>query len=102
MSNKYGQKRANTAKKSATDAIKTASIQKTADSKNNSKRAIQKTAEATGYLVGNKIAGKITSTSKNLRDEKSSSTGVSNEIPKEIYISPTERQQIVDELRLIK
>ena len=38
-----------TAKKSATDAIKTAS-----------KRAIQKTAEATGDLIGNKIADKIT------------------------------------------
>ena len=43
MSNKYGTKLVDTAKKSATDAIKTAS-----------KRAIQKTAEATGYLVGNK------------------------------------------------
>ena len=41
------------AKKSATDAIKTAS-----------KRAIQKNAEATGDLVGNKIADKITSVSK--------------------------------------
>ena len=50
MSNKYGQKLAGTAKKSATDAIKTAS-----------KRAIQKTAEATGDLVGNTIADKITS-----------------------------------------
>ena len=90
MSNKYGQKLANTAKKSTTDAIKTAS-----------KRAIQKTAEATGDLVGNKIADKMTSTSKNLRDEKSSSTGANNEIPKEIYISPTERQQIIDKLRLI-
>ena len=90
MSNKYGQKLANTAKKSTTDAIKTAS-----------KRAIQKIAEATGDLVGNKIADKMTSTSKNLRDEKSSSTGANNEIPKEIYISPTERQQIIDKLRLI-
>ena len=42
-----------TAKKFATDAIKTAS-----------KRAIQKTAEARGDLVGNKIADKITSVSK--------------------------------------
>ena len=41
MSNKYGQKLADKAKKSATDAIKTAS-----------KRAIQKTAEAAGDLVG--------------------------------------------------
>ena len=37
MSNKYGKKLVNTAKKSATNAIKTSS-----------KRAIQKTAEATG------------------------------------------------------
>ena len=53
MSNKYGKKLVDTAKKSATDAIKTAS-----------KRAIQKTAEATSYLIGNKIADKITSISK--------------------------------------
>ena len=53
MSNKYGKKLVDTAKKSATDAIKTAS-----------KRAIQKTAEATGDLVGNKIADKLTSVSK--------------------------------------
>ena len=53
MSNKYGKKLVDTAKKSATDAIKTAS-----------KRAIQKTAEATGDLVSNKIVDKITSVSK--------------------------------------
>ena len=53
MSNKYGKKLVDTAKKSATDAIKTAS-----------KRAILKTAEATGDLVGNKIADKVTSVSK--------------------------------------
>ena len=41
------------AKKSATDAIKTAS-----------KRAIQKAAEATGDLICNKIADEITSVSK--------------------------------------
>ena len=43
LSNKYGQKLLDTAKKSTTGAIKTAS-----------KRAIQKTAEATGDLIGNK------------------------------------------------
>ena len=52
-SNKYGQKLLDSAKKSITDAIKTAP-----------KRAIQKTAEATGALIGNKIADKITSVSK--------------------------------------
>ena len=41
MSNKYSQKILDTAKKSTTDAIKTTS-----------KRAIQKTAEGTGDLIG--------------------------------------------------
>ena len=53
LSNKYGQKLLDGAKKSTADAIKTAS-----------KRAIQKTAEATVDLIGNKIADKITSVSK--------------------------------------
>ena len=43
MSNKYGKKLVDTVKKSATDAIKTAS-----------KKTIKKTAEATADLVGNK------------------------------------------------
>ena len=55
LSNKYGQKLLDSAKKSTTDAIKTAS-----------KRAIQKTAEATGDLIGNKIADKITSVLKKM------------------------------------
>ena len=45
LSNKYGQKLLDSAKKSTTDTIKTAS-----------KRAIRKTPEATGDLIGNKIA----------------------------------------------
>ena len=53
LSNKYAQKPLDSAKKATTDAIKTAS-----------KRAIQKTAEATVDLIGNKIADKITSVSK--------------------------------------
>ena len=58
LSNKYGQKIIDTAKKSTTDAIKTAS-----------KRAIQKTAEATGDLIGNKIADKITTISEKSNKE---------------------------------
>ena len=50
LSNKYGQKLLDSAKKSTVDAIKTAS-----------KRAIQKTVEPTGDFIGNKIADKITS-----------------------------------------
>ena len=61
LSNKYGQKFLDSAKKSTTDAIKTAS-----------KRAIQKTAEATGDLIGNKIADKITSVSMDFHSKKSS------------------------------
>ena len=51
----YGQKLADSAKKFATDALKTTR-----------KRAIQKTAEVTGDVVGNKIADKITSYSKKI------------------------------------
>ena len=47
LSGKYVQKLLDSAKKSTTDAIKTAS-----------KRAIQETAEATGDFIGNKIADK--------------------------------------------
>ena len=55
LSSKYGQKLLDSAKKPTTGAIKTAS-----------KRAIQKTAEASGDLIGNKTADKITNISKNL------------------------------------
>ena len=50
LSNKYGQKLLDSANKSTTGAIETAS-----------KRAIQKPAEAAGDLNGNKTADKITS-----------------------------------------
>ena len=44
LSNKYGQKRLDSATKSTTDSIKTAS-----------KRAIKTTAESTDNLIGNKL-----------------------------------------------
>ena len=91
MSNKYGKKLVDTAKKSATDAIKTAS-----------KRAIQKTAEATGDLVGNKIADKITSVStKSTKKLPTINEDAELTTHKKRYISPEDRQQIIDELRLI-
>ena len=89
LNNKDGQKLIDSTKKSATDAFKIAS-----------KRAIQKTAEATGDLIGDKIADKITSYSKKPSNE-THSNDVSNEIPKERYISPQERQKIIDESRVI-
>ena len=56
-------------------------------------KILEKTAKATGDLIGNKIADKITAKPHN-EDE------VNNEIPKERYISPKERQKIIDELKL--
>ena len=68
LSNKYGRKLLHSAKKSATDAIKTAS-----------KRAIQKTVEATGDLTGNKIADKITSVSKKSNNNNNNSNNNIND-----------------------
>ena len=64
-SSKYSQKPVDSAKKSAIDAIKTAS-----------KRAIQKATEATGDLIDNKTADKIIT-------EFNSST--SKKLPKELH-----------------
>ena len=94
LSNKYGQKLLDSAKYSTTDAIKIAS-----------KRAIQKTAEATGDFISNNIADKITNVSKKKctkelpNDETEEDVKIS--IPKKRYISPEERQQIINELRLV-
>ena len=60
LSSKYGQKLLVSAKKSTTDAVKPAS-----------KKAIQKTEEATGDLIGNKTADKITSISEKLSNNNS-------------------------------
>ena len=91
LSDKYGQNLFERAKKSTNDAIKIVS-----------KRAIQKAAEATGNLIGNKIADKITSVSKKsnkellINDEDAEIT-----TRKKRYISPEESQQIIDKLRLV-
>ena len=62
-----------------------------------------KSSEATGYLIGNKIADKITRVSKT-SPQNNSETGTNEcdkEIPKERYKSPEQRQKIIDDLRLI-
>ena len=62
--------------------------------KSTSEWVVQKTAEATGDLIGNEIADKITSLGKTkskkrkMKDKKS------------IYIPPEKGQQIIDDLRL--
>ena len=91
MSSKYSQQLFNHPEQSATDAPKTVS-----------KRAIQKTAEALGDFIGNKITDKITKISRTLPQNILETVKNENdkEILKEKNVSPAERQKIVD-LRLI-
>ena len=67
-----------------------------------SKRVIRKTEEATGDLISNKNTNRITSRKSSVQ---SNSESIKNEhdqeISKERYISPEERQKIIDDLRLI-
>ena len=61
-------------------------------------RAIQETAEVTGELIGNKIADKITRVSKTSPENNSVTN--EEEVFRGRYISPEERQKIIDDLRL--
>ena len=97
LSGKYSKKLLDHAKQSATDALTTAS-----------KRAILKSAEATGDLIDNKIADKtmkvsITSlySSSEKVENETKNAGFDKEIPKRRYISSEKRQKISDDLRLI-
>ena len=93
LSNKYDQKPLNSAKNFTTDAIKTAS-----------KRAIQKTAEATGDLIGNKISTELHSkkpNNSNNNNNNNNNKDVEITAHKKRYKSPEERQQIINELRLV-
>ena len=58
------------------------------------KKILKETAKTTRDLNGNKISDKITSASTKSHHE------VNNEIPKERYNSPKDRQKIIDELKL--
>ena len=69
-----------------------------------SKIEIKKTEEATGDLIGNKIAEKITSVAKKTAKElpnNETEEDVEIATPKKRYISPEERKQIIEELRLV-
>ena len=74
-----------TATKTGIDAVKSAS-----------KRLLQKTAEATGDLIGNKIVDKITSAGKSKSKERKDKIKET----KKIYIPPEKTQQIIDDLTL--
>ena len=81
IGDKHGKKLMDTATKVRLHAAKTASEQ-----------VVQKFSEATGDLIENKIADKITSLSKTKSKEKEKER-------QEIYIPPEKRQQIIDDLR---
>ena len=85
VDNNYGKKLMDSATKTGIDAAKTAS-----------KRVVQKTAEAAGDLIGNKIADKIISIGK----PKETEIGKTKKKIEEIYIPPEKRQQIIGDLRL--
>ena len=80
---KYGKKIIDTTKKQGNEFAKTAG-----------KRIVQKSAEATGDFIGNKIADKITSLGKSKNKEKETNK------EEEIIIPPEKRQQIINDLRL--
>ena len=97
LSGKYSQKLINCAKQSAIDLFETAS-----------KRAIEKTAEAAGDSIGNKVADKITKVLRISPQNKletvtnaEENVGLDREIPRARFMSPENRQNFIDDLRLI-
>ena len=82
---KYGKNLMDTAKKQGTNFAETYG-----------RKIVEKSAEAAGDLIRNKIVDKISSLGKSKNKEKE------NEInePEEIIIPPEKRQQIIDDLRL--
>ena len=77
----YGKKLMDTATKTWIDAAKTAS-----------ERVVQKTAEATGNLIRNKIADKITSAGKTKRKKK--------KMKDKKFTYHQKRRQIIDDVKL--
>ena len=89
LSNKCSHNLLDRAEKSTTDAIKTTS-----------KTAIQKKkkTEATGDLIGNKIAGSITKVPKTPQNN-SKAVKREEDMSKERYISPEKGQQIINKIK---
>ena len=85
---KYGKKIIDSATKTSKGFAKTAS-----------KKVLQKTSEATGGLIGNKIADKTTSIGKP-RNKKEKDEINEMEETQEIYISQERRKQIINDIKL--
>ena len=86
FNSKYGKKLTDTAIKTSKDFATIAG-----------KKIVHKTAEATGDLIGNKIADKITSTSKKSQNEEIQSDEVNNEIPKkDIFLLKKDKKLLMN------
>ena len=83
---KYGKKLMDSATKTGKEFAKTTG-----------KKVIRKSAEATGDLVGNKIADKITSVGKPRNKKEKDETNVMEET-QEMRIPPKKRKQIIKDL----
>ena len=82
---KYGKNLVDNAKRQGTNFAKAAV-----------KKIVEKSAEDTEDLIGNKTAGEITSLGKSKNKEKENETNEAQEI----IIPPEKRRQIINDLRL--
>ena len=86
MSNKYGRKILDKSKDAGTDFAKIAG-----------KKVLTKSPEATGEMIGNKRADRITKSSRNKAQKKD---GRIMEETQELIILPEKREQITRDLKL--
>ena len=88
MNGKYSQNLLGHAKQSATDALKTST-----------KSVIQKTAEATGDLIGNKTANKVTKVSRNSQQNNLDTFKNENDkekhLKKDIYLQKKDKKLLM-------
>ena len=86
ISNKYGRKILDKSMDAGKDFAKIAG-----------KKVLHKSAEATGEMIGNKIAYRITRSSRNKAQKKDDRT---MEETRELIIPPEKREQIIRDLKL--
>ena len=86
MSNKYGRKILDKSMDAGKDFAKIAG-----------KKVLHKTAESTGEMIGNKIADKITKSSRNKAQKEDDRI---MEETQELIIPPEKREQIIRDLKL--
>ena len=86
VSNKYGKKILDKSMDASKDFEKIAG-----------KKVLHKSAEATGEIIGNKVADRITKSSRNKAQKEDDRI---MEETQEIYIPPEKREQIIKDLKL--